>query len=118
MMRDKGIVERTASWIERVDQGPRLMLFDIYRDGYRRSAPVLGQRAAARRHGGRGARGRQSPACTSRRSADLLYRALRAREDEWAARGIRALYRAGDRPPRAIADVVRRPSPGAGRSTR
>jgi dimethylamine/trimethylamine dehydrogenase len=110
MMRDKGIGARTACWVERVEAGNAhsAALFDLYRDGPRRTeAPRPG---ALPRPAGTAVEPLACDTivlCTSRRSNDSLWRALRGRRDEWGAAGVRGIYRAGDcLAPRYLADAV------------
>jgi len=111
MMREKGIGERLSHWVERVDavgNALSVMLFDLYRDGSRRTeAPVAG--APPRRVGTAAEEFACDSVvlCTARRSNDALYRDLRTRQDTWAARGVGGVFRAGDcLAPRYLADAV------------
>jgi len=110
MMREKGIGERLSHWVERVERGNALSvtLFDLYRDGYRRTeAPVAG--TPARRTGTAVEEFACDSVvlCTARRSNDALYRDLAARRDAWAAHGLGGVFRAGDcLAPRYLADAV------------
>jgi dimethylamine/trimethylamine dehydrogenase len=110
MLREKGVVSRAGTWVERVESGSCIVLhiYDIYRDGWRRTdSPRLG--ALPRRAGN------ETEAlpfdtvllCTGRHSDNSLYRDLVGRKAEWAGQGITGVYRAGDcLAPRYIADAV------------
>jgi dimethylamine/trimethylamine dehydrogenase len=110
MMREKGIAERVAHWVERVEckNSVQLDIFDIYRDGYQRS-PGPTQDAIPRRAGTA-----VEPLecdtlllCTSRQSNDGLYRALKSRRATWADNGVAGVFRAGDcLAPRYLADAI------------
>ncbi len=110
MMREKGIGERLSHWVERVEIGNALTvaLFDLYRDGYRRTetptAGALPRRASTTVEE---FACDSIVLCTARRSNDALYRGLKARQDEWAAHGLAGVHRAGDcLAPRYLADAV------------
>jgi dimethylamine/trimethylamine dehydrogenase len=110
MMHEKSIGHRVSSWVERAETGGRtnLVLYDLHRDGYRRTtAPQKGELPRKAGVATQNISCDTIVLCTSRRSNDEIYRALRARDAEWAERGIRGVYRAGDcLAPRYIADVV------------
>jgi dimethylamine/trimethylamine dehydrogenase len=108
MMREKGIGQRLAHWVERVEAGPSLNLVDLYGEGSRRTTePRPGQ-----------APRRPAPVtevltvdsvvlCTSRRSSTELWNALAARRAAWAGHGIAGIYRTGDcLAPRYLADAI------------
>lgn len=110
MMREKGIQQRLAHWVEGVRCGAdvEVAVFDLYRDGYRRvEQPKAG---ALPRRPGTAVEALPCDSvvlCTSRRSEDSLYRALKARKAEWKEAGIGGVYRAGDcLAPRYLADAV------------
>jgi dimethylamine/trimethylamine dehydrogenase len=110
MMREKGIGARLSHWVERVETGNALsvMLFDLYRDGSRRTeTPAAG---SLPRRAGTAVEEFACDSvvlCTARRSSDALYRGLKARESEWAAHGLAGVHRAGDcLAPRYLADAV------------
>jgi dimethylamine/trimethylamine dehydrogenase len=110
MMREKGIGQRVAHWVARAEAAGDvgLVLVDGYGDGSRRvTAPRAGELPR------RPAEPVETLACdsvllcTSRRSNDGLWRALKAREAEWAGQGIAGIWRAGDGlAPRYLADAV------------
>ena len=110
MLREKGVASRAGNWVERAESGSRivLQLYDIYRDGWKRTdSPRLG--ALPRRSGN----ATEALAfdtvvlCTGRHSENSLYRDLVARKADWAENGITGVYRAGDcLAPRYIADAV------------
>ncbi len=110
MTREKGIAQRVAHWVERVDGGrdTRVTIFDVYRDGYRRATAA--KAGELPRRAGTAVEVLACDSlilCTSRRSEDSLYRALKARRAEWAAAGLLGVYRAGDcLAPRYLADAV------------
>ncbi|MFO1058480.1 MAG: FAD-dependent oxidoreductase [Dongiaceae bacterium] len=110
MLREKGIAEQVAHWVERVESGAEILLhaFDLYRDGYRRAAgPTPG---AMPRHQGSRTIALACDSlllCTSRRSDDRLYRALRERRAAWPDHGVRCVVRAGDcLAPRYLPDAI------------
>ena len=110
MMREKDITNRAGTWVESaVPSGPvTLRLYDIYRDGAKRTdQPRQGELP---RRVGTDAEYFQCDTvvlCTGRHSNALLYRDLAASRSEWAARDLAGVYRAGDcLAPRYIADAV------------
>jgi dimethylamine/trimethylamine dehydrogenase len=110
MMREKGIGERLSQWVERVEAGNalRVMLFDLYRDGSRRTEqPVAG---SLPRRTGSAVEGFVCDSvilCTARQSNTELYRGLKSRQVEWADHGLGGVSRAGDcLAPRYLADAV------------
>jgi dimethylamine/trimethylamine dehydrogenase len=110
MMRDKGIFERVAHWVERVEchNSVQLQIFDIYRDGYQRSSgPDTGK--MPRRQGTITERLDCDTLllCTSRRSNDGLYQAMKRHQHSWRDNGISGVFRAGDcLAPRYLADAI------------
>ncbi len=110
MLREKNIASIIGHWVEGVDVGNdiQLRLFDVYRDGSRRTtAPKAGQ--APRQPGTEVSLLSCDSVvlCTGRQSNNDLYRALRSRAGEWEGAGLKDVYRAGDcLAPRYIADVV------------
>lgn len=110
MMREKGIAHRVATWVESAAARPAvaLRLYDVHRDGWKRTEhPKPGELP---RHAGTDTEELQFDTvvlCTGRHSNTALYRDLAARRPEWASRGLRGVFRAGDcLAPRYIADVV------------
>ncbi|MBL8582159.1 MAG: FAD-dependent oxidoreductase [Rhizobiaceae bacterium] len=111
MMREKRILGRIGHWIESAQAdaaGIELNLFDVYRDGSRRTqTPRAGSIPRNASHAVTPVRCDSVILCTGRRSKDGLYRALRLRFDAWASAGLKGVHRAGDcLAPRYIADVV------------
>ena len=110
MMREKNIGCRVAHWLESAEVGAaiKLSIFDIHRDGSRRSqSPEVGSVPRAASMDVSLMQCDSIVLCTGRRSNDELYRGLRARHAEWADAGLGGVYRAGDcLAPRYIADVV------------
>jgi dimethylamine/trimethylamine dehydrogenase len=111
MMREKGIRQRVAHWVENATPGPgrvALTVFDVYRDGFRRTAvPRRGELPRRRGTHNEVLSCDSVVLCTRRSSNDGLYRELRARDAEWADAGIKGVYRAGDcLAPRYTADAV------------
>jgi dimethylamine/trimethylamine dehydrogenase len=110
MMREKGIGQRVAHWVENATPGQRveLTIFDLYRDGFRRTAePRRGELPRRRGTDNEALSCDSVVLCTRRSSNDGLYRELRARDAEWVEAGIKGIYRAGDcLAPRYIADAV------------
>ena len=110
MMREKGIGQRVTHWVERVESGGALgvVVFDLHRDGARRTtAPRTGQPPRPAGVATETIVCDSVVLCTSRRSDDRLYRALKARKSDWAGRFIDGVFRAGDcLAPRYIADAV------------
>jgi len=110
MMHEKGIKQHTMSWVEDLDVGNvvKLKIFNIYRDGYRRTTdPVGGQ--MARRPGSEfhWLEADTVILTTGRRSNDELFIDLKARRDEGAREGIKAVYSVGDcYAPRQLADTI------------
>jgi dimethylamine/trimethylamine dehydrogenase len=110
MLREKGIAERVAHWVQRVKckNSVQLEIFDIYRDGYRRSpGPTPG---AIPRRAGTAVEHLECDSlllCTARQSDDSLYRALKSRRENWAETGVTGVFRAGDcLAPRYLADAI------------
>jgi len=110
MLREKGIAERVAHWVQRVEckNSVQLEIFDIYRDGYRRSpGPTPG---AIPRRAGTAVEHLECDSlllCTARQSNDSLYRALKSRRENWAETGVTGVFRAGDcLAPRYLADAI------------
>lgn len=111
MMREKSIGALTGHWVERAETagtGVELAVFDVYRDGSRRTEKpqpsTLPRRASTVIET---LRCDSVVLCTGRRSNDGLYHGLSARRGEWQAAGLKGVYRAGDcLAPRYIADVV------------
>ncbi|MBX6324102.1 MAG: dimethylamine dehydrogenase, partial [Rhodospirillaceae bacterium] len=114
LLRELGVVAKPAHWVERAeggsaaDAGVTLHLYDVYRDGWQRTeTPRPG---ALPRRAGTAVEPLPCDTvvlCTSRRSEDSLFRALRARRAEWAAAGLVGAWRAGDcLAPRYLADAV------------
>ena len=110
MMREKGIGQRICHWVERVEIGSELsaIAFDLYRDGSRRTtAPRAGEPPRPSGTATETIACDSIVLCTSRRSNDGLYRALKARKAYWASHGVGGVSRAGDcLAPRYIADAV------------
>ncbi len=110
MMREKNIGHRVAHWVERAEVGTdvALSIFDLYRDGARRTTtPQTGELARAASTATEILRCDTVILCTGRRSNDTLYRGLRSRDGAWPDAGLKGVYRAGDcLAPRYIADVV------------
>jgi dimethylamine/trimethylamine dehydrogenase len=110
MMYEKRIGRHTATWIEWADAGAQveLALYDIHRDGYRRTTSPEPGRLPRRAGTDVWALSCDTVVlCTARRSNDEIYRALRARAETWDVHGLRGVYRAGDcLAPRYLADVV------------
>ena len=111
MMREKGIGQRVGHWVEGVEDGGgqlRVWLYDPYRDGYRRTTePTMGE--SPRRKGTEAETIDCDTVvlCTARRANDELYKALVARQREWAFSGLRGVYRAGDcLAPRYLLDAI------------
>jgi dimethylamine/trimethylamine dehydrogenase len=111
MMREKGIERRVAHWIEAFEignDGVRSLLFDVYRDGSERSSTP--ETDVLPRHAGTAIDAVVCDSvllCTSRRSNDVLYRALAVRRNEWHAHGIAGIYQAGDcYAPRYLVDAI------------
>ncbi|MBM3518382.1 MAG: dimethylamine dehydrogenase [Alphaproteobacteria bacterium] len=111
MLREKRIAYRPHAWVEAAEEAGgelRVRVYDVYRDGFRRTErPVAGE--LPRRRGDAA----DVLACdtlvlvTARIANDGLYKALRARRAEWAARGIKAVYQAGDcYAPRQLAEAI------------
>ena len=111
MMREKGIAQRTAHWLEGVAAGAgglQVTAYDLYRDGPTRvREPVTG---ASPYPPGADVETLECDTvvlCTARRSNDELWRELRERAEEWAAHGIKSVTRAGDcLAPRYLADAI------------
>jgi dimethylamine/trimethylamine dehydrogenase len=111
MMREKSIHERVGHWAERVTpsgNGVEVALFDVWRDGSRRTTePKLGELP---RRQGTAVEPMQCDTvvlCTARESVTTLHDGLAERRAEWAGRGIRVVARAGDcLAPRYLADAI------------
>jgi dimethylamine/trimethylamine dehydrogenase len=111
MMREKNISSRVGHWVERAETASgrvELALFDVYRDGSRRTeSPQPGSLPRRADPTVDTLRCDSVVLCTGRRSNDGLYRDLSARRDAWQPAGLKGVYRAGDcLAPRYIADVV------------
>lgn len=111
MMREKNIAAHVGHWVERAEaaeKGVALALFDVYRDGSRRTQTP--QPGVLPRRGSSAVemlRCETVVLCTGRRSNDALYRDLAAGREEWQAVGLKGVYRAGDcLAPRYIADAI------------
>jgi dimethylamine/trimethylamine dehydrogenase len=110
MMHEKGITALPGRWVEAiaVDNRVKATIYDLLRDGSRRTTdPVAG---ALPRTPGTASETLEVDSVilvTARTSDDALYKALRARKDEWIQEGIQGIYQAGDGyAPRLIADAV------------
>jgi dimethylamine/trimethylamine dehydrogenase len=110
MMREKGIASRAGTWVESAaaSRPVTLRLYDIYRDGSKRTEqPRAGELPRRAGSDTEDFRCDTVVLCTGRHSNALLYRDLAARRSEWAAKGLAGVYRAGDcLAPRYIADAV------------
>ena len=111
MMRHKGIAQRTAHWVEGVEAGAgglRVAAYDLYRDDYRRTAePATGADPYAPGTAVEALECDTVVLCTSRRSNDELWRALKAGNETWSDNGIKGIFRAGDcLAPRYLADAI------------
>lgn len=110
MMREKGIVSRTATWVESAEMsGPvTLRLYDVYCDGSKRTdEPKAGELPRRVDNALEDFCCDTVVLCTGRHSNNALYRALRTLRPCWEAKGLNGVYRAGDcLAPRYIADAV------------
>jgi dimethylamine/trimethylamine dehydrogenase len=110
MLREKGVVSRAGNWIERAENGSRmvLQLYDIYRDGWKRTDdPRLGVLPRPTGNDTEALAFDTVVLCTGRHSENSHYRDLVLRKSDWARNGITGVYRAGDcLAPRYIADAV------------
>ena len=109
MVHEKKIQVHELHWVESIETGNevRVRAYYLYRDGYRRTEPKTGQ--LPRRAGTEvvDLTCESVVLATSRVANNKLYKALKAREPEWAAEEIQAVYRVGDcLAPRMLPDVV------------
>ena len=110
MIHEKGIKKYTDNWVEEVDPGNlvKIKIFNIYRDGYRRTTDPVGGEVPRRV----GTEFEMLEAdtvilVTGRRSNDQLFLDLKDRKNEWQKEDIRAIYPAGDcYAPRQMADSI------------
>ena len=110
MMNEKGIKQHVHHWVEEVDVGNvlKVKVYNIYRDGYRRSTEPKHNELPRRK----GTEFKELECdtvvlATGRVPNDALYRELQERQSEWKKEGIRGVYQAGDCfAPRVTADVV------------
>ena len=110
MMREKNIASRVGHWVESAKSGNHitLHLFDVYRDGSKRTdRPVAGELPRRRGTETEDFACDTVVLCTGRHSNTALYAGLAARREVWPEKGIAGVYRAGDcLAPRYLADVV------------
>jgi dimethylamine/trimethylamine dehydrogenase len=110
MMREKAIESRVGTWVESAASGNNitLHLFDVYRDGSKRTdKPVAGELPRRRGTDTEDFACDTVVLCTGRHSNTGLYTEFAAHRDIWAEKGIAGVYRAGDcLAPRYLADVV------------
>jgi dimethylamine/trimethylamine dehydrogenase len=111
MMREKGIHERVAHWVEALRPAGNqveVTIYDLYRDGSRRTTePTIG--VYPRRLGSAVDILNCDTVilCTARESRTELYDTLYERRSEWREKGIDVLARAGDcLAPRYLADAI------------
>ncbi|MGE3875993.1 MAG: FAD-dependent oxidoreductase [Parvibaculaceae bacterium] len=111
MMREKGIGERLAHWVERVEKGPEgveVALYDLYRDGSRRTAkPETG--VYPRRLGNALdiLHCDSVVLCTAREAKSELYDDLVALKPRWPEARLDTVVRSGDcLAPRYLADAI------------
>ncbi|MBV9523173.1 MAG: FAD-dependent oxidoreductase [Alphaproteobacteria bacterium] len=111
MMRERGIAERTAHWVEgvrRAEGGVEVLAYDLWRDGYRRtSQPKTGDYPREL-----GTRVEVLACdtvllCTARAANTALYDGLVQRRGAWRQSGIETVVRVGDcLAPRYLADAI------------
>jgi dimethylamine/trimethylamine dehydrogenase len=111
MMREKGIGERTVHWVESVEtavDGLRVRIYDLYRNGFRRTdRPRVGELPFRRGDRVEILECDSVILCTGRRPRSRLYHGLADRRAEWPERGIAGVARAGDcLAPRYLIDAV------------
>ncbi|MGE4251412.1 MAG: FAD-dependent oxidoreductase [Parvibaculaceae bacterium] len=111
MMREKGIGEVLAHWVEKVEKGAggvEVVLYDLYRDGSRRTtAPQAG--VYPRRLGDAVTRLACDSVvlCTAREAKTELHDDLVALKPRWREAGLETVVRSGDcLAPRYLADAI------------
>ena len=110
MLREKGVRGIVGHGLERAEAGSavRLCLYDVHRDGWRRtSEPAPGMPLRRRGTDVLELECDSLVLCTSRRSRAELWQVLRALKPRWPEFGLRGVHRVGDcLAPRYLADAV------------
>ena len=111
MMREKGIQERIAHWVELLRPAGNqveVVAYDLYRDGsLRTTQPTNGVYPRRLGNAVEILNCDTVILCTARESRTELYDSLYERRGEWAEKGIEAIVRAGDcLAPRYLADAI------------
>jgi dimethylamine/trimethylamine dehydrogenase len=111
LMREKGIHERVAHWVEALRAAGNqveVVAYDLYRDGSRRTTePTTGVYPRRLGNAIEILNCDTVILCTARESRTELYDALCERRDEWREKGIEVVVRSGDcLAPRYLADAI------------